>query len=242
MKKLFTLLFTLLFFIGYSQINHLEIPKCKKYIDHHNSYELLYSKKYKISIWTAYELIPSDTIIIYKRKKEYYNDYLINNTANKNDYYKSGYDRGHLVPARDMRYNFKAINDVNCYSNISPQNPSFNRGIWKKLETKVSHLTRNYDHIYIVTGPILTDSLPTIGKDKVVVPNFYYKVIVTYRNGNYKGIGFIIPNKKSNYNLDKYCVPIDFVESITNLDFFYKLDDKIENVIEKNSEYKYIFK
>lgn len=241
MKKLLALLLMIISFNSYSQIKYLEIPKCTNYTNH-NTYSLLYSEKYKQAIWSAYELIPSDTIIKYKRKSNFQKDNLIKNfTINKNDYKKSGYDRGHLVPARDMRYDSLSIIVVNYYSNISPQLPGFNRGIFRVLEGKISHLTRKYDNIYIVTGPILTDSLPTIGENKISVPNFFYKVIVTYKNGEYKGIGFIIPNKKSKFSLDKYCVSIDFVEAITGLDFFYKLNDKIENIIEKNSNYNTIF-
>ena len=116
---------------------------------------------------------------------------------------------------------------------MSPQTPSFNRGIWKKLEEQVRDWAKLYDTIYVVTGPVLEDSLPTIGENKVSIPKYYYKVILEYKNNATKAIGFILPNKKSSFSLNNFIVSIDSVEQMTGIDFFYQLPDSIENEIEK---------
>ena len=117
-------------------------------------------------------------------------------------------------------------------SNMSPQKPGFNRGIWKKLEGSVRNWAVDNGEIYIVTGPILTGSYPTIGYNKVSVPSYYYKVILDYREPDIKGIGFILPNEKSSSSLQSFAVTIDEVERRTGIDFYYSLPDDIEEQIE----------
>ena len=113
-----------------------------------------------------------------------------------------------------------------------PQNPSFNRGIWKKLENKVRDWVINDQTIYVVTGGVLTDSLDAIGENQVSVPNHYYKVVLDYTKPVKKGIGFILPNKRSNLSLMNFAVSIDSVEIFTGIDFYYSLPDSIEDSIE----------
>ena len=115
---------------------------------------------------------------------------------------------------------------------MSPQVPAFNRGIWKKLEEKVRDWAIEYDSLYIVTGGVLTDDLPTIGIDKVSVPNSYYKVILKYSKGDVKGIGFLLPNEGSQEPLQNFVVSIDSVESVTGLDFYPLLPNDQEKAIE----------
>ena len=117
-------------------------------------------------------------------------------------------------------------------SNMSPQHPSFNRGIWKKLEGSVRNWADDNGEIYIVTGPILTGNYSTIGFNRVSIPNYYYKVILDYKKPELKGIGFILPNQKSNSSLQSFAVTIDEVERKTGIDFYHSLSDEIENQIE----------
>jgi len=239
MKIIFTLLILLFIQFSYSQISGLEVPRCDSTYVEHGSFSLLYSEQHEQSYWVAYDLVPSDTIKNYERRSKFNEDELIlTKSAKGSDYKKSGFDRGHLVPARDMRYGFQEIIEVNVYSNISPQRAGFNRGIWRVLEANITHLTRKYEHVYIVTGPILTDNLPSIGMNKVSVPNFFYKVIMVYDGSEYKSIAFVIPNKKGEYKLDKYSVSVNYVETLTGFDFFYKLNNE---VIENNCDYNVIF-
>ena len=119
------------------------------------------------------------------------------------------------------------------YSNMSPQVPGFNRGIWKKLEERVRQWAIENKDIYVVTGPVLTADLPVIGPDKVSVPRYYYKVILDYTLPELKGIGFILPNASSTMPLESYAVPIDSVEKMTGINFFPALPDKQEQALEK---------
>lgn len=139
-----------------------------------------------------------ETVKLYNRSDRFTPDKCVKSgTANDNDYKGSGYDRGHLAPAADMGWSVKAMEESFYYSNMSPQKPSFNRGIWKQLEELTRDWTVENKEIYIVTGGVLNDSLPTIGKNKVSVPKYFYKVILDYSEPSIKGIGFIMPNESS---------------------------------------------
>lgn len=106
------------------------------------------------------------------------------------------------------------------------------------MEQKIRYWSDKYGIIYVITGSLLTNELKTIGTEKVAVPEFFYKVLLTKSNGNYKMIAFIIPNQKSDKALYEFVVAADEVEKRTGIDFFPQLDDKIENTLEKNSDYK----
>ena len=205
----------------------------------HDYYTLSYSEKHEQAEWVAYELKKN-----YVKNNDFKRPYFIEDpkvktgSADWRNYKKSGYDKGHLCPAGDMEFALKAYNDTFFTSNISPQLHDFNGGIWNRLEQKVRYWATKYDGIYVVTGGILHPSLQTIGKEKVSVPNYFYKILLDYSNGQYRMIAFLVPSKKSDKPLYDFVVSVDTVEKMTGIDFFPKLDDKIENNLEKASNYK----
>lgn len=199
----------------------------------HTGYSFLFSNKDKQAIWIAYQLTNAETVKLYNRSERFTPDKSVKSgTANDNDYKGSGYDRGHLAPAADMGWSVKAMEESFYYSNMSPQKPSFNRGIWKQLEELTREWAVQNKEIYIVTGGVLNDSLPSIGKNKVTVPKYFYKVILDYSEPSIKGIGFILPNESSKEPLQRYAVTIDSVERFTGINFFYQLPEDQEKVIE----------
>lgn len=230
MNKLITLVLILIPFLMNSQI---EVPKSDSTIISHVAYSLVYSEQHEQSVWACYTLTFDELIQNVDRKNSFRTDPLVKSgTANNSDYYKSGYDKGHLIPLRDMQYSEITMKESSYFSNICPQEPSFNRGIWLRLENKVRKWSETFDVLYIAAGPILNHNLKTIGNNQVSIPNFYYKVIVGEIDGYYHGIAFMIPNTKSDLDIMSYVVDIDFIEAITGIDFFYKLEDDIENLIE----------
>jgi endonuclease G len=217
-------------------IPKLEIPKTKNWdkIISHTGYSLLYNEKYKQANWVAYELTKEETNKIVERSNKFISDPKVKSVnAFDKDYKGSGYDRGHLAPAADMGWSATTMTESFYYSNMSPQQPGFNRGIWKKLEELVRTWAIENKAVYVVTGPVLAKGLSTIGYNKIAVPNYYYKVILDYQKPNIKGIGFILPNESSKSLLQNYAVSIDSVEKVTGIDFFYLLKDQEENLIEK---------
>jgi endonuclease G len=205
----------------------------------HDYYTLSYNEKYEQAEWVAYELKKS-----YVRNNHFKRPYFIEDpkvktgSADYRNYKKSGYDKGHLCPAGDMEFAINAYNDTFFTSNISPQLHDFNAGIWNRLEQKVRYWATKYDGIYVITGGILKPSLKTIGQQKVSVPNYFYKILLENSNGQYRMIAFLVPSKNSDKPLYAFAVSVDSLEKMTGIDFFPKLNDKIENSLEKNSDYK----
>jgi len=124
-----------------------------------------------------------------------------------------------------MGWSAIAMKESFYYSDMSPQQPTFNRGIWKKLEELSRDWAIENDSICIVTGPVLTNALTTIGPNKVSVPKYYYKIILDCSPPEFNGIAFIIPNDASGLPLKNYAVSINSVEIITGINFFPLLPD-----------------
>lgn len=204
----------------------------------HQFYSASYSTKHKNPEWVAYELTSSRLRSPeVERRGSFKSDPAFSGEAKSSDYTKSGYDRGHLAPAHDMNFSEKAMEESFYMTNVSPQNPDFNRGIWKKLENRVREWGEKEGRLYIVTGPILRKRLSSrtekIGND-VSVPREFYKVILDYQSPQKKGIAFIFDNEASDKPLYRFAVSIDEVEERTDIDFFPKLPKSEQQVLEGN--------
>lgn len=152
------------------------------------------------------------------------------------DYNGSGYDRGHMCPAGDNKNTNKAMDESFSMTNICPQNHNLNTGLWNDLEIQCRSWAKNYGTVYICCGPIFDNDHPkTIGqrKDiKIAVPDRFFKVVLTMGRVP-KAIGFIFPNKSCSGDMRDYAVSVDKVEKETKMDFFFQLDDKQENELER---------
>ena len=200
----------------------------------HFAYDVVYNEMHEQAQWVAYTLTPERLVKRCSRTDNFRSDPLVRTgTADVADYRGSGYDRGHLVPAGDMVWSTTAISESFFFSNISPQNPSFNRGIWKTLEELTRTWAADSDSLYIVTGPLLSDELPTLGRNEVSIPEAYFKAILRFDGGQMKGVGFVLPNRRSTLPLRSYALSIDSVEALTGIDFFAGFPDDIEDQVER---------
>jgi endonuclease G len=238
LKKLRLLFaFVLFAFIANAQQTHIniEIPahQANEKLISHAGYTLSYNEKYEQANWVAYELTSEETNSLYNRTNQFLVDPKINTgSADNSDYAGSGYDRGHLAPAGDMGWSEKSMVESFYYSNMSPQVPSFNRGIWKNAETFTREAAIANHVIYVVTGPVFTSDMTTIGRNQVAVPQSYFKVILDNSEPELKAIAFVIPNEASQLPLQHFAVSINQVEQITGLDFFPLLADTLESKLE----------
>lgn len=106
------------------------------------------------------------------------------------DFAGGGFDRGHLVPFENVNHDVTAATESSYLTNIVPQFPANNRGIWKKLEELVRHASLN-GKLFVVTGVIFEGPPVTIGSG-VPVPSHLFKVIINPTNGTM--VTYIIPN------------------------------------------------
>lgn len=238
---------------------NLEIPLCagaNHASDHerrnYEYYSICYRESYEQAEWSAYCLTKEHLVKNASRSDDFRPDPEISTgSATLADYKGSGYDRGHLSPAADFSFDKNAMSETFYMSNMSPQAGSFNRGIWKDLESTVREWAEEFGRVYVVSGPVLdkpASEYESIGKDKVSVPQYYYKVLLAplYENEddaktpddakNVIALGFIFPNEKCAGTIFDYAASIDEVEKRTGLDFFYELEDSVENKVEAETE------
>lgn len=150
------------------------------------------------------------------------------------DYKGSNFDRGHMAPAADMRWDKDAMSESFFLSNMVPQvGASMNRGIWADLEKKVRAWAIRRGEVYVFTGPIYAEGSinKTIGDNKVAVPVRLYKIV--FDPVKVDAIAFIMPNQPLNTkDLPKYIVNIDEVEAQTGLDFLGAVDETVQKLVE----------
>ena len=198
-------------------------------------YALGYIEKHEQPAWVQYIMTAEE---VSRRAAKRGDDFrpdpdVPTGSATPQDYTRSGYDRGHLAPAADMSFSVKTMSESFFMSNMSPQAPQFNRGVWSKLEKQVRHFATKEKRIVVVTGPILpAEKTITIGANKVTVPQYYYKVIYDTTPPE-KMIAFVLPNKGSSADLRTFVVTVDRVEELTGLNFFSTVPQPKQEQLER---------
>lgn len=226
--------------------NRLEIPQLQssqpEKIVNHTGYSVSFNTDWRIPNWVAYELTAKEVAGTEPRGKSFVADPSIYQSPQDDDYKGSGYDRGHMAPAGDMKWSKQAMEESFYTSNICPQNHNLNGGDWKDLEEHTRSLATKYDHIYITCGPIVSAKPKTIGQysyiDRIAVPDAFYKVLLRKKGDSWSAIGFMMPNQAGHKSLNKYAMSVDDVEMITDIDFFVALPDSIEEKVESTYNLK----
>jgi len=257
--KVFALCGLAFFLWGYTIVNNAnstnwEIPNSQKTetLTFHTGYTTSYNHEHHIPNWVAYELSPSELNGINERTDKFLADPNIKpSTCVSGDYTKSGYDRGHLAPAGDMTWSTLAMKESFFMSNICPQSPPLNRGIWKDLESEVRKYVSDKNHsLFIITGPIIESKLEsyknwqlgTIGKShQVSVPRYCFKALLD-TVGIDKSVAYIIPNSTPGISFQQYKnvygghanfrITVDSLERVLGRNLYPKLPKNTENKAE----------
>ena len=218
--------------------DELEIPLLSdsgrsQQVIRHTGYTVSYNSTLRLPNWVAYELTREEARGTEKRSDRFVADPQIEGTTVTNaDYARSGYDKGHMAPAADMKWSRTAMKESFYFSNICPQHPELNRRKWKDLEEKIRDWGIADSAVVIVCGPIIGKSNATIGRNKVTVPQRFFKVILSPYTNPPRAIGFLFPNERSVAPLHSYAVTVDSVEQVVGMDFFSALPDELENAVE----------
>lgn len=202
------------------------------------AYTVLYSKDLRLPVWVAWCLTADHTSGPFKRQKmKFAEDMDVPAPRATNlDYINSGYDRGHMCPSGDNQWSETVQVESFLYTNCCPQLHNLNAGDWEELESQCRDWANKYGEIYIACGPVLLNKKhKTIGKNKIVVPEAFFKVVLCMQDTP-KAIGFIYRNERNNKTMSSYVNTIDQVEKITGIDFFPSLPDDIENRIEAHAD------
>ena len=244
--------------INYEQEALPELPgSVTSQIIHHKAYSTSYNAEYKIPNWAFYELTLAETMGRLPRSDNFQPDPSVKyrESAQLTDYRGSGYDRGHMAPSMDFNWDADIEDETYFLSNMCPQGHDFNSGIWLDLEHQVRRWAERDSAICVVCGPILPRKdkngklinpvtnqeyqIKTIGRNKVLVPEHFFKVILSPFGDHPKAIGFIMPNQnvmrrdgRGNAPVKDFAKNVDYVEKVTGIDFFSILPDDIEDKIE----------
>lgn len=205
---------------------------------HRTGYTVSYNSATRLPNWVAWQLTSAHTSGPYKRGGIDFaeDEEVAEPRATDNDYYRSGYDRGHMCPSADNKWSETAQRESFLFTNICPQNHSLNAGDWNEMEQQCRRWANELGSIYIVSGPILYKGKhKTIGKNKVVVPEAFFKVVLCTK-GTPKAIGFIYKNQPGNRPKGDYVNTVDEVERITGIDFFPALPDDVEDKVEASAD------
>ena len=217
--------------------NRYELPELKSQLPekvvHHLGYSVSFNTNWLIPNWVAYELTAEEVQGVEPRGNNFVPDPDIYGTPSTDDYKNSGYDRGHMAPAADMKWSEQAMTESFYTSNICPQNRNLNKGDWKDLEEHIRSMATLYDHIYITCGPIVSKKPQTIGYiQRIAVPDAFFKAVLRKKGDSWSAIGFMMPNQAGHKKLSSYAMSIEELEIITDMDLFYNLPDNVEEQVE----------
>ena len=196
---------------------------CKK------NYALQYNYNTKTAVYVLEHLTKESITGPAKRKDDFRPDpeVPVQHQSQLADYAGKPYDRGHLSPGADNTQNDEIMSESFFLTNMIPQVPNNNRGIWKQLETKVRDYVLKNNDVYVASGPIYEKGYAVIGNN-VGIPTKIYKVIVDVKNQ--KSAAYIFPNTPLPVgDLEKYKLSITDAEKIININFNPKLNDSLES-------------
>jgi len=146
------------------------------------------------------------------------------------DFKGSGYDRGHLSPCAHHRSNKACMADSFLLSNVIPQDPQYNRGFWLKLERHVRDLTKHYDSVKVITGPLFVPEdqpdgryvhVRVIGDSNIWCPTHLYKVIKMKSDRGVEAKAFLVPNQpiSADATIEQFETTVEKIEKLSGIIF-----------------------
>ncbi|KAL5357166.1 hypothetical protein BJX96DRAFT_143996 [Aspergillus floccosus] len=206
-----------------------------------------YDRRTRNPAWVAEHITPASLALKEADRKNstFYEDATIPAAfrAKLSDYFRSGYDRGHQVPAADAKWAQQAMDETFALTNMCPQvGEGFNRDYWAHFEEFCRGLAKKYPSVRIVTGPLYLPHRDPDGKwrvsyevignpPNVAVPTHFYKVIYAEEGpaspaGKVALGAFVLPNARipNDKRLAEFEVPVEVVERASGLEFAAKLE------------------
>ena len=212
------------------------LGKKRSQLIRHKGYVVDYNSQTKQPNWVAWTLTPERFEEVAGRSDKFLPDPEVADPVTTDDYKHSGYDRGHICPAADNKWDKQAMQESFYMTNICPQNHNLNGGDWKELEEACRDWTMEYGQLYVVGGPVF-EGVPHkhIGDSRVAVPDAFFKVVLCLSPS--KAIGFVFANKAGSRPLRTYACTVDEVEQLTGIDFFLALPDSLEQAVEATCDF-----
>ena len=198
----------------------------------YDAFDVHFNAERGIANCTVYEFVVNELNGTAERSGDFMPDTGVKGCPSLQDYAGSGMDRGHLVPAADLKWSADAMRQSFLLTNVAPMHKALNEGGWAKLEEKVREWTARDSALLVFTGPVVSESDTTLSNGRVTVPSAYYKVIIAPCVRPVRAIAFIYPNGHSGGRLRQYAVSVDEIEGRTGLDFFPFLTSEEQKSLE----------
>ncbi|KAL5006469.1 hypothetical protein ScPMuIL_015275 [Solemya velum] len=217
-------------------------PSQGPYLRFYENHVLAYDQSKRTPIWVAEYLTKANVEGPANRKNVKFRpdpNVTVMYTAHNSDYLGSGWSRGHMSPAGDNKHSQEAMRESFYLSNVVPQDLQNNGGFWNRLEMYCRDLTKTYQSIIIISGPLILPQerngkqiveYEVIGKSQVSVPTHLFKVVLAESDSMpTKPLGvFIVPNKPIGFehSLTEFQVELEELERVAGVTFLPKLDRK----------------
>ena len=198
----------------------------------YSAFMVHFNSRHGIANCAIYELVNNELNGTVERSNEFMQDPGVKGCPEPQDYAGSGMDRGHLVPAADLKWDETAMRQSFLLTNVCPMRKTLNEGGWARLEEKVREWVLRDSALLVFTGPVVNEGDTTLANGRVRVPSSYYKVVLAPCVRPMRAIAFIYPNGNSGGRLSQYAVSVDEVERRTGLDFFPTLPDQEQQRLE----------
>lgn len=225
---------------GFANESLLELPAKNQHdiILSYIGFTVSYDSERLIPKWVAYELTSEEVDGTVSRSGSFGMDLNYKGRqAMREDYSYSGWDKGHMAPAADMKWSQEAMWESFYLTNVCPQNHELNGGDWLALEKKARELAKRYGNVYVICGPIIgVNKNGTIGANKVTVPDKFFKAFLVEIDGVFHAIAFIMENEGFHRKLSSYALTVNQLEDISGIDFFVNLPDMIEESVEAEAD------
>ncbi len=233
---------TLFAFDGWTSMHGIPRSEQDVKVIEHAAYLLGYDENRRLALWACVILKEEDLVLPRVRRTNRFlaDPAIAKNPVEPKEYAGSGFDRGHLVAAADVAHSETAMRESFYMSNIAPQAPACNRGIWRNLEEEVRNIAKREKAICVFTGPIFLKNkkiTAAIGPRSLPVPDAFYKVVLDL-TPPMKAIAFIVLNRGSKESPWAFATTVDHAETLTGLDFFHSLPDELEKALESQADAK----
>lgn len=219
----------------------LELPAIqeKDIIIIYDAFTINYNDKKLIPNWVAYELTSDEAFGKVPRAKGFSMDLDYDGRqAMREDYSNSGWDKGHMAPAADMKWSETAMKESFYLTNICPQNHDLNAKDWQTLEKMVRDWAIKYGKIWVVCGPFIGGNIyGTIGEQRVAVPDVFFKAVLRKEDDRWYSIAFVFENDSHKQPVKDAVVSVNDVEALIGYDLFTNLDNRIEETVEAQSNW-----
>ena len=167
--------------------NYINKKNCNQIIDK-EIYKICYDYKMKGAKFVSYklygDLVNKNNI---KKRFSFYTEKNLKKQyrSHTKDYTGTGYDRGHLANDGSFDYDNKILRKTYSMANIIPQAPNVNRKSWIKAEKYERQIAVKLENVNVLNGVIYTKNPKRIGRNKIAVPDAFFKVIYNNKK-NYK--------------------------------------------------------